>query len=76
MAKREYMAYLLRLWREKQNGSWRAMLENPNNGERAGFATLTDLVTFLESKTGETIQETAVAADIPETNVSASGKNL
>jgi len=57
MAKREYMAYLLRLWRDKQDGSWRALLENPNNGERAGFATLAELVTFLESKTGEMIQQ-------------------
>ncbi len=56
MAKREYVAYLLRLWREKQDGSWRALLENPNSGERAGFATLAELVAFLESKTGETIQ--------------------
>ena len=56
MAKREYMAYLLRLWREKQDGSWRALLENPHSGERAGFATLAELVTFLEGKTGETIQ--------------------
>ena len=62
MAKREYMAYLLRLWREKKDGSWRATLENPNNGERAGFATLAELVTFLEGKTGETVQGTAVAA--------------
>ena len=55
MAKREYMAYLLRLWREKQNGSWRALLENATNGERKGFATLAELVTFLEGKTGEKI---------------------
>lgn len=56
MAKREYMAYLLRLWREKRDGSWRALLENPNSGERNGFATLAELVTFLEGITGEKIQ--------------------
>ena len=56
MAKREYMAYLLRLWREKQDGSWRGLLENPHNGERLGFATLADLVTLLENKTGEAVQ--------------------
>lgn len=56
MAKREYMAFLLRLWREKHDGSWRALLVNPNSGEQTGFATLLELVTFLESKTGETIQ--------------------
>lgn len=63
MAKREYMAYLLRLWRENSDGVWRALLENPHSGERAGFATLAELVKFLESKTGETIQETAVPAE-------------
>ena len=63
MAKRKYMAYLLRLWREKQDGSWRATLENPNSGERAGFATLADLVTFLAEKTGETIQAGGSRAD-------------
>jgi hypothetical protein len=63
MAKREYMAFLLRLWREKSDGAWRALLENPNSGERAGFATLAELVTFLEGKTGETILATAVPAE-------------
>lgn len=63
MAKREYMAYLLRLWREKQNGTWRASLENPNSGERAGFATLADLVNFLADKTGETVPAGSSTAD-------------
>jgi len=30
-------------------------LENPGSGERAGFATLEELVAFLEAKTGEPI---------------------
>lgn len=50
MTKRDYMAYLLRLWREKRDGSWRALLENPNSGERAAFATLPELVAFLADK--------------------------
>lgn len=62
MTKRDYMAYLLRIWREKSDGSWRALLENPHSGERAAFATLPELITFLEGKTGETILETAVPA--------------
>lgn len=52
MAKRDYMAYLLRLWRERDEGAWRALLENPNNGERAAFATLPELWAFLVDKTG------------------------
>ena len=55
MSKREYMAYLLRLWRENRDGSWRALLENPNTEERFGFANLNELIEFLENKTGETI---------------------
>ncbi|MCA9961132.1 MAG: SgcJ/EcaC family oxidoreductase [Anaerolineales bacterium] len=52
MAKRDYMAYLLRLWREKSDSPWRALLENPHSGERAAFATLPELVTFLVDMTG------------------------
>jgi hypothetical protein len=55
MSKREYMAYLLRLWRENRDGPWRALLENPNTKERIGFANLNELVEFLENKTGESI---------------------
>ncbi|KAA3662560.1 MAG: hypothetical protein DWQ04_13065 [Chloroflexi bacterium] len=55
MSKREYMAYLLRLWRENRDGSWRALLENPNTKERVAFANLNELVEFLENKTGETV---------------------
>ena len=60
MAAREYKAYLLRLWRESQEAGWRALLENPNSGERAAFATLTELVTFLETQTGEMIRPLAI----------------
>ena len=60
MARREYKAYLLRLWRESHEAAWRAMLESPNSGERAAFATLGELVAFLEDKTGEVIRPLAV----------------
>ena len=69
MAKRDYMAYLLRLWREKSDGAWRALLENPNTGERAAFATLPELIAFLEGKTGETIQDTAVVPEHIEPSI-------
>ena len=55
MATREYKAYLLRLWRENQEAAWRALLENPNKSERLAFATLSELVTYLEEQTGEHI---------------------
>jgi hypothetical protein len=56
MMQREYMAFLLRLWREKRDGSWRAALEEPTTAERTGFATLTELVAYLENRTGEKIR--------------------
>ncbi len=47
-----YLSYLLRLWQtsdgEKQ--IWRASLESPGTGERRGFASLKELVAFLESQ--------------------------
>lgn len=75
MSKREYMAYLLRLWREKSDGAWRALLENPNNGERAGFASLAELIAFLESKTGETIQMTVSVSDSETADAPAEDTN-
>jgi hypothetical protein len=50
--KREYMAYLLRLWQVRAMGTtgWRASLESPRTGECQGFARLDDL--FLRRQTG------------------------
>jgi hypothetical protein len=62
MAAREYKAYLLRLWRESHEAGWRAALENSSSGERAAFATLGELVAFLETKTGEVIRPLSVEA--------------
>ena len=43
------MAYLLRIWQERQNGNtvWRASLEDPHTGERCSFSSLALLVDFL-----------------------------
>jgi hypothetical protein len=56
MPQRVYKAYLLRLWREREETPWRAALENPNSGERIAFATLVELVLFIEKTTGERIR--------------------
>ena len=56
MAKREYIAYVLRLWRDRQESPWRAMLENAGNGERIAFATISELFTFLENKTDGSVE--------------------
>jgi hypothetical protein len=47
---RDYVAYLLRLWREKGGGTtqWRASLQHPHSGERVGFGSLEELFEFLQ----------------------------
>lgn len=56
-----YISYLLRLWQTKSGGKlvWRASLEDPHMGERKGFASLTDLFTFLEQETGHPARDEA-----------------
>jgi len=46
---RDYVAYLLRLWREKGGKStqWRASLQDPHTGENKGFASLGALFAYL-----------------------------
>jgi hypothetical protein len=48
-----YHSYLLRLWLASDQGQpvWRASLENPQTGERLGFASLERLFTFLQDQT-------------------------
>ena len=52
MKQRGYLSYLLRLW-ETSDGEkevWRASLESPGTGERRSFASLEDLVAFLQTR--------------------------
>jgi hypothetical protein len=46
---RDYVAYLLRLWREKggESTQWRASLQDPHTGEKEGFASLGALFAYL-----------------------------
>ena len=46
---RDYVAYLLRLWREKggESTQWRASLQDPHTGEKVGFASLEVLFAYL-----------------------------
>ena len=58
---RDYAAYLLRLWRERTGQSirWRASLQDPHSGERAGVASLEELFEFLH-------RQVIAATDIDE----------
>jgi hypothetical protein len=52
MEDRRYISYLVRFWQTRKMGElvWRASLESPHTGERRGFASTTDLFTFLEQE--------------------------
>jgi hypothetical protein len=56
--KRDYQAYLLRLWRVNTGRGtvWHASLEDVHTGERKGFADLQRLLAFLEEWTSSADQ--------------------
>jgi hypothetical protein len=45
-----YLSYLLRVWRESEQGAWRASLESVTTGERHGFPNLLSLFAFLQAE--------------------------
>jgi hypothetical protein len=57
---RQYLSYLLRLWQASAGDPpgdsplWRASLESSQTGARLGFASLEDLLAFLEKEIGST----------------------
>jgi hypothetical protein len=53
--KRDYLSYLLRLWRESGEGRpvWRASLKSTRTGEKVGFGSLEELFEFLKRQTGK-----------------------
>jgi hypothetical protein len=55
---RDYVAYLLRMWREKggELTRWRASLQDPRSGERVGFAGLEELFVYLRRETGDLLE--------------------
>jgi hypothetical protein len=48
-----YLAFLLRLWRDGDGAPWRASLENTSTGEAMPFAEIRMLMAYLEFVTGE-----------------------
>lgn len=51
---RDYLSYLLRLWREsdEEQAMWRASLKSSGTGDKVGFGSLEELFAFLRSQTG------------------------
>lgn len=59
---RDYISYLLRLWRVSgdegsrhmaEGAEWRASLTDPHSGRRHGFASLEELFEFLRAEIGK-----------------------
>jgi hypothetical protein len=46
----EYHAFLLRLWRDHAQQSWRASLQSTTTGERFHFGTLDELFAYLDAR--------------------------
>jgi hypothetical protein len=51
--KADYQAYLLRVWREDDLSSWRALLVDPHTGQSMGFSTMKLLYEYLEESTDD-----------------------
>lgn len=51
----DYYACLLRLWRDHPGAMWRATLVEPVSGARYNFASLAELILFVERRTGTTL---------------------
>ncbi len=62
MKKRDYQSYLLRIWCEA-DGTLRATLQNPHNGEQYAFADSADLLTYLAEQCEQLIDS---ATTLPE----------
>lgn len=58
------MSYLLRVWRETEDGTWRASVENVTSGERHYFGDLDHLLTFI--KNGGSLPPPSEAAPLGE----------
>jgi hypothetical protein len=55
-----YQAYLLRLWRDDGQTPWRASLQEAQAGQLISFASVAQLVAFLEQQTQESHESTAI----------------
>ncbi len=69
--KRQYLAYLLRLWQINEAGElvWRASLEDTHTSERHGFASVDALIAFLWEQVGKNTEDRSLggrSGDNPE----------
>ena len=55
----DYQAYLLRLWREDETSPWRASLQEARAGQLLNFASVAQLIAYIEQKTAAMAQRQA-----------------
>jgi hypothetical protein len=58
-------SYLLRIWRDGEEGQWRATLLTIPTQERHQFTSMDGLFTFLEYRAGRTGSKTPLLATAP-----------
>lgn len=46
----EYQAFLVRVWKDGEEGLWRGSVQSIQTGEITRFASLTELFIFLEAQ--------------------------
>ena len=79
---RGYLSYLLRLWQESGESRdplgeapvWRASLESPQSDECQGFASLNELVAFLQQQTSGALPVEGMESDEGKPKRSAESK--
>lgn len=47
----EYQAFLVRVWKDGEEGLWRGSVQSVQTGEITRYASLTELFMFLEAQT-------------------------
>jgi hypothetical protein len=58
-------SYLLRIWRDGEDGEWRAMLLTIPTQERHQFTSIESLFNFLEFRADHPVSRTPVLAAVP-----------
>ena len=48
-----YFSYMLRLWRDEVNPTWRTSIEDPHTGERKFFPDLEALCNYVQNQLTE-----------------------
>jgi len=63
-------SYLLRIWRDGEDGEWRAMLLTIPNQERHQFTSIESLFNFLEYRADHPMPKAPVIMSASDINVS------